>query len=119
MDEACFLVFSGDYAHSTVSNPELSRFLDAILKQFGSRHLKINLGAQLLEKISRQCHKRIPLLPVWGSTLGADRNFHSMLYDKSVNRKHVSPTANPPFTLHHARPSLLAVSIHRRGTCTT
>ena len=122
VDEACFSVFSGDYAHSTVSNPELGRFLDAILKQFGTRCLKINLGAPLLEKISIQCHRRVPHLPIWGKVPGEERNFKTMLYDKTVNRKHVSPTATPPpspFTLHHARPSLLAVFIHRRGTCTT
>ena len=90
LHESCFSVFTNDYAHNPVSEPQLSLFTDRIVCQFGSKHLKTNLGAPLLQKIARQVRRRV-IIPKYGKTLGVDRDVQTMVYDKTNNRKAVRP----------------------------
>ena len=94
--EACFSVFTTDYAHYPVREDELSLFTDAIICQFASKHLKTNLGAPLLRKIDKQVRRRV-ILPIYGSKSGLERDVAKMVYDKTTNRKQVHPLHQTQF----------------------
>ena len=113
IDESCFEVFTNDITLTTVCETELSTFTDCVVAQFAGQQGKTNMGQPLLKAISKQAHRRIKFLPKYGKTLGKDRQFHRMVYDKTTNRKYVSLPHHHPHGLacslshspHRPRPS--------------
>ena len=95
--EACFSVFSNNVSSNVALEHEVRAFTDKVIGQVAADYGKLNIGAPLLRKMSKQAHRRVPHLPTRGKVQGNMRSFETMIGGKTLNRDYVrcSTTLQP------------------------
>ena len=118
-DECFAVITTPNYETVAIDEPELGKFTDMVMQQYGQDQGRWNLGMPLCRILAKSA--RGIKLPDRGKVKGCDRNLAQMLYDKSNNRFYVRDTFTQLTHTTHGAPARCSdadpcVRLRRRST---